>query len=211
MTFARVPVFGIALLVTLAGGVQARADQIHWNYNWSRSPGIIYSDTSTASYITLTDEQLHSAAGDSNIVATNLRTYSTATPDAPATFTAKPYTLTLFLQDVASGTSATLIFSGKFDGTLSALNANIINTFMGQTTQQVQLGNNLYTATIGPYSPPGPTGSTNAGSISAFAQVIVQPIVVQDVPEPSSWLLASWAVPLAGFGFWWRRRSHLPA
>src|SRR5439155_4948853 len=99
---------------------------------------------------------------------------------------------------------------GQFDGTLSELSANITNTFTGQTTQSVRLGNNLYTATIGPYAPPGPTNSTNAGTISAFAQVVVQPIVIQDVPEPSSLFLAGWAVPLAGFAMWWRRRSGIP-
>lgn len=209
MTFARIPVLGIALLTVLAGTATARADQILWNYNWSRSPGVIYSDISTTSYITLTDEQLRAAAGDSDIVATNLRTYSNAAPDTPAAFTAKQYTLSLYLQDVASGQSATLTFPGKFDGSISELSSNLINTFMGQTTQQVVLGGNLYTATIGPYAPPGPTNSSNAGSISAFAQVIVQPITIQDVPEPASLLLAAWVLPLAGVALWQRRRLAL--
>ena len=65
MTFVRVPVFGIALLITLASAAPARADQILWNYTWSSSPGIVYSDTSTASYITLTNEQLQTASGNS--------------------------------------------------------------------------------------------------------------------------------------------------
>jgi hypothetical protein len=195
----------MALFVILAAARPAHADQILWNYNWSRSPGIIYSDTSTGSYITLTDEPLHSASGNSDVVATNLRTYSNATPASPVTFTAKAYTLALFLQDVASGLSGTLTFTGQFDGTLSELNSNITNTFTGEATQQLRLGNNLYTATIGPYTPPGPTGSTNAGSISAFAQVSVQSIVIQDVPEPSTIWLAGCAVPLAGFALWRRR------
>src|SRR5271170_6224872 len=165
MTFVRVPVFGIALLVTLAGADTVRADPIVWNYNWSSSPGIVYSDNSQTSYITLTDEQLASAAGNSDIVATNLRTYSTASPETPDTFTAKAYTLSLTLQDVASGLIGTLTFTGQFDGTLSSLSSNINNTFTGPITQTLQLGNDLYTATIGPYAPPGPTNSSNAGTI----------------------------------------------
>jgi hypothetical protein len=206
MTFARVPVFGIALLVTLTGAATAHADQIVWNYNWSSSPGIVYSDNSQTTYITLTNQQLATAAGNSDIVATNLRTYSTASPETPATFTAKAYTLSLTLQDVASGLIGTLTFTGQFDGTLSSLSSNINNTFTGQMTQTLRLGNDLYTATIGPYAPPGPTNSSNSGTISAYAQVSVQPIIIQDVPEPSALLLAGWAAPLAGFVFWRRRR-----
>jgi hypothetical protein len=36
--------------------------------------------------------------------------------------------------------------------------------------------------------------------------VTVDPVTVQDVPEPSALLLAGWAVPLGGFAFWRRLR-----
>jgi hypothetical protein len=204
MKSVRVPVYGIALLVLLTGAARARADQILWNYNWSRSPSAVLADAPGTGYITLTDEQLKSAIGDSDIVATNLRTYSTALPGAPDTFTAKAYTLSLFLQDHDSGLSGTLTFTGQFDGTLSALSSNIKNTFTGQTTQTLVLGTNRYTARIGSYAPPGPTNSTNAGSISAHATVTVDPII-QDVPEPSTLLLACLAAPFAGAALWRRR------
>src|SRR5205085_1744668 len=83
------------------------------------------------------------------------------------------------------------------DGTLTALSSNIKNTFTGQTTQTVVLGSNKYTATIGPYSPPGPTGSSNAGSIAAHATVTVESVILQDVPEPSTLVLAFLAAPAA--------------
>jgi hypothetical protein len=204
MRAIRVPVFGIALVLLLAGAPRARADQILWNYNWSRSPSMVHADAPGTGYIALTDEQLKSAIGDSDIVATNLRTYSTAPSTAPDVFTAKPYALSLFLQDQASGASTTLTFTGVFDGTLTALSANIKNTFTGPTTQTVVLGTNKYTVTIGTYTPPGPTGASNAGSISAHATVTVQP-VIQDVPEPSTLLLALLAAPV-GLVLWRRRR-----
>jgi hypothetical protein len=208
MTRFRVPAVGIALVILLAGAAPARADLILWNYDWSRSPTDVFADAPGNSYIALTDEQIKSAVGDSDIVATNLRTYSTAPPSEPDTFTAKPYVLSLFLQDVASGMSGTLVFTGQFDGTLSSLSANIKNTFTGKTTQSIQLGNNIYTASVGPYAPPGPTDATNAGSISAHAMVTVQS-VIQDVPEPGTLVLAGLAAP-AGL-MWWRRRRSLPA
>jgi hypothetical protein len=190
--------------VLLAGAHRARADQILWKYNWSRSPDVVHADEPGTSYITLTDEQLKSAVGDTDVVATNLRTYSTAPGDKPDTFTAKAYTLSLFLQDEASGLSGTLTFTGLFDGTVSEFSSNVKNTFTGQTTQTLVLGNNQYTATIGSYAPPGPTNSTNSGSISAHATVTVD-AVVEDVPEPSALALALLAAP-AGLVFWRRRR-----
>jgi hypothetical protein len=210
MSFARVPLFGIALLTLFVGAAPARADLIAWKYNWSRSPGVINADSPGTGYITLTDESLHTAVGDSDIVATNLRTYSTASPQTPDVFTAKPYTLSLFLQDQASGISGTLTFTGQFDGKISSLNSNITNTFTGLTTQQLVLGNNLYTARIDSYAPPGPTNSSNSGSISAHATVDVETII-QDVPEPNGLLLACLAAPAAGFVLWRRRKLSLRA
>jgi hypothetical protein len=166
-----------------------RADFISWSYSWSRSPGTIVSDNHPATgYITLTEESLKSAIGDSNIVATDLRTYSTATSADPDRFTAKGYTLHLFLLDQDSGRSTTLTFTGQFDGTLTASSANIQNTFLGQTTQAALLGNHLYTATLNHYSPPGPTGAVNSGSISAHATISVATIFQQ--PEPDALVLA---------------------
>jgi hypothetical protein len=175
----------------LAGGA-ARADFISWSYNWSRSPGVIASDNHPATgYITLTDESLKNAVGDSNIVATNLRTYSAASTADPDRFTAKVYTLNLFLLDQESGRSTTLTFTGQFDGTLTAASANIQNTFLGPSTQTVVLGDHLYTVTLDHYSPPGPTGAVNSGSISAHASITVGTVFQQ--PEPS-------ALALAGLG-----------
>jgi hypothetical protein len=194
----------------LLAGSTAHADFINWSYSWSRSPGTIISDNHPATgYITLTEESLKSAIGDSNIVATDLRTFSTATSADPDRFTAKVYTLSLFLLDQDSGHSATLTFTGQFDGTLTASSANIQNTFLGQTTQSVLLGNNLYTATLDHYSPPGPTGAVNSGSISAHATITVATLFQQ--PEPDALVLAG-----LGAGFLtltWRRtrrRAALP-
>lgn len=205
MTVFRVRFFGIALLVTLAGTAQAHADPILWNYNWSSSPGVVYSDNSATSYITLTNSQIQAAAGNSDVVATNLRTYSDATAAAPATFTAKAYTLSLTIQDVTSGHSGTVTFTGQFNGTLTALSALIQNTFTGPTTQTLVLGNDQYVVTIGPYAPPGPASGTSTGAISAFAQVSVKPVTIQDVPEPSTLILMGCAAPLAGLALWRRR------
>jgi hypothetical protein len=196
-----------ALALLLAAGTGARADWIPWSYNWSRSPGEVLADNpATGGKITLTDEGLHSVIGDSDVVATNLRAYSTATASNPDHFTNKQYTLTMFLQDTASGQSGTVSFTGVFNGTLTATNANITNTYLGPTTQELVLGNNLYTVTIGKYAPPGPPGSVNSGSISAHAAITVQSII-QSVPEPASLTLACLALPLLSAPLRGRRRA----
>src|SRR5262249_38622733 len=153
---------GVALAMLLAP-LPARADLIPWVYNWSRSPSEIHSDTGTST-ITLTDETAKTAVGDSNIVATNLRTFSTASATDPDRFTAKPYALTLNLIDVGSHKSGTMTFTGEIDGWVSSMNSSLTNQFTGEITKSLILGNNRYTATIGPFSPPGAPGSANAGA-----------------------------------------------
>jgi hypothetical protein len=184
----------------------ARAELIQWSYNWSRSPAQVYADSPGTGYISLTEEGLKSAAGNSYLVATNLQAHSTATVDNPDVFTNKTYTLSLYLQDAASGKSATVSFTGEFNGTLTAESTNITNTFVGATTQSLVLGTNQYTVTIGPFSAPGPPGAVNSGSIAARAEVKVSPLISS--PEPSSCLLALLGVGGGAAAFVRRRRGE---
>jgi len=198
-------VFLLAAFVWLLAPVAAtRAEFIPWQYNWSRSPSIVPADAPGTGFIKLTDETLHHAAGDSDIVATNLQVVSTAPPSNPDVFTAKAYTLTLFLLDTTSGASGTLAFTGELNGTASSLSSLIRASFTGDTTKELILGQSRFTVTIGPYTPPGPPGSSNSGAISAFAQVSVTNI--QKTPEPSTLVLACIGVSCAGYRAW-RRRS----
>jgi hypothetical protein len=190
----------LALVLLLGPTRPARADLIPWMYNWSRSPSEIHADAPGTGYITLTDESLHSAVGNSDTVATNLRTFSTATKANPDHFTAAKYKFGLFLRDVTSGQSTTLTFTGQLDGTVTASSSNLKNTFTGATTQSVVLGDNLYTVTIGPYSAPGIPGSVNAGSISAHATVLIQSI--NQLPEPGTLTLSGLGVFLLGVARW---------
>lgn len=179
---------GTAALL-LFGVSNANAELIQWSYNWSRSPAEVHSSNhGGAGFISLTDEGLKSAAGNSYLVATNLQAHSTASNKDPDVFVNKAYSLKLFLQDKDSGASTTLTFNGEFNGTLVADNSNIANTFTGKTTQSIVLGDHLFTVSIGPYSAPGPTGAVNAGSIAARAEVTVSTIF--HLPEPSAFLLA---------------------
>jgi hypothetical protein len=188
-----------ALALCLLAGAQARADFAGWQYNWTPSATEILADHPATGKILLSNEPGGSAVGNSYIVATNIKTASTADPATPATFTNKVYSLTLAITDLASSKTGSLTFSGGFNGTLSGKSAILMNTFTGPQTQSVQLGSHLYTVQIGPFAPPGPPTANIAGSISALANV-----KVQDVPEPSTFALSGLCLALGG-GWWWKR------
>jgi hypothetical protein len=183
----------VALVWLLAAANAGRADLISWSYSWSNTPSTISADSPGSGQITLTNEPTRFVIGDSDIVATNIQVQSTATNAQPDVFTGKSYALGLTLTDQASGTSGGLVFTGHLDGTATAGSANITNTFTGNTTQQLVLGNDLYTVTINNYTPPGPPGEVQRGSIGAHAVVTVQDIHILTVPEPG-------ALALAGLG-----------
>jgi hypothetical protein len=192
--------FAAALAACLLVGSQARADFVGWSYNWTPSSTAIFADNPTMGRINLSNEPGGTAVGDSFIVATNIKTASTADPASPATFTNATYGLGLTIVDAASGKTGSLSFNGQFNGTLSSQSSIIMNSFTGPTTQSLQLGNHLYSVQIGPFAPPGPPSANIAGSISALANV-----TVRDVPEPSTLMLSGLCLSLFGAGWWWKR------
>jgi hypothetical protein len=205
MRFTPTALGGAALLCLLSAAA-ARADFVQWTYNWSRSPAKVFADGSTTSYITLTDESQHVATGDSDIVATNLHTFSDAPTSNPAHFTHKGYTLTLTLTDLASAKVGALTFTGEFNGDLSARSANITTIFTGQTMQTLILGDHKYTVVLNQYSAPGPPSQNNNGSIASHIQTFIT--ISNLTPEPPAAALAGLgALPLLGFAAWRRGRG----
>ena len=76
---------GLGVIALLGATTTGRADPIPWTYNWSSSPSKINADAPGTGYLELTDEPWRSAYDNSNIVATNLRVYSTAPASSPET------------------------------------------------------------------------------------------------------------------------------
>ena len=196
--------FATTLAWIVLGGGAARAGLAAWTYNWEPGAPAVFADSPGTGKITMTDEPLGHAVGNSDIVTTNLKVFSTADPHHPETFTHKAYKLTLVLTDLASGKSGTLVFTGEFNGPISAKSSFIRNTYTGPLTGSLVLGHNKYTITMGKYSPPAPPGATNFGSISA--NVVVTTSDVRGTPEPSTLALAGLGLPLVGGVTWWRRR-----
>jgi hypothetical protein len=183
-----------ALAAVLFTTGQARAGFVPWSYNWARSPIAVQADSPGTGGISLTDEPLGHASGSSDIVATNLRTFSTATRSSPDHFTNAKYSLTLFLQDDTSGQHTTMVFSGVFNGTLTSSNSNV-TTIFSTSPQQVKLGAHTYIVGLTAFAPPGPPSAVNAGSITAHVSVDEPHDPPPgggggDTPEPSSIVLS---------------------
>jgi hypothetical protein len=204
----------VALTLLLLAGARANADFIQWSYNWNINPISVLSDSGNGS-VSFTNQPSQSATGNSDTVATNLKANSLADPANPDTLSnTGAYTLTMSLTDTASGQSGTVSFSGKLSGTFSKSSANITNAFTGATSEKLTLGGNVYTVTIGPYSPPGPPNSASPGPLGSIAaHVDVAPdsggITGASSPEPSSLLLGLFA--LTGAGVYSRRKLRAKA
>lgn len=202
---------GIALVLLLAVAGVGRADPIAWTYSWSNTPDTLFANKPGTGSITLTDETTRTAAGDSDVVAANLQVHSTATTSHPDIFTNKTYALKLTLTDEASGQSGHLAFTGRLDGTATASSARITNTFTGPTNQPLILGDNRYTVTMTAYTPPGPPGAANSGSIGAHAVITVESMI-HALPEPGAFALAGFGACLLGLAGWRHHRiaPHIP-
>lgn len=203
----------MSLAVLLAIGTAARAtpippDSVAWNYNFNPGAPAVKADGNPSAGVTFTNEPTKTAVGSSDIVATNLRVFSSATAASPDKLTTNGnYSLTLQLTLNDNGTPVTksLTFTGKLSGKFSAENAIIKNVFGPNSTQVATLGSYSFTVQLMAYTPPGPPDQSNAGSISAH--VTVSRIVPTGVPEPSTMLLSGLGLSLLGGGAWRKRRQ----
>jgi hypothetical protein len=207
-------------IMTACGVGQARADFVPWSYNWEPSALAIKAGGASTGGLNMTDEPLKHADGTSDIVVTNIRAFSDASRSKPDVFNHAAVSFVLLLKDELSNKTATLTFSGFFNGTISATSSNVAFTATAPLTQTVKLGTNTYTINLGNYSPPGPPDASNAGSISAH--VGVNEIVVtggggggnNNAPEPSTLLLSCLGLAgtgLAGYRRWRQRRTAASA
>jgi hypothetical protein len=218
--------FGASLGMLILAGMQARAEPIAWDYSWEPASLVVAADGGGTGGVSLTVQAPVGATGPSDIVATNLRTFSSAPVTTPDAIAQGDYSLTLTLTDTASGRTGNMTFTGYLAGAFSTTSSNLANTFTGDTTKELRLGDNMYTVAIGPYAPPGPPGAANAGTISAHVEVQRippdggggdddppddDPPDDRPTPEPSTLVLTCLGMSFLGAASWRKRRARKAA
>ncbi len=178
-----------ALAALLLLAAQARADYIPWSYTFSSSPGAVSDDTKTGSINVLPSSGTQ-INGITDILAAQLQ----AVGSTAGTFTNAPYSLTMTIHDDASKTQGSLTFNGALNGDYTS-GGGIHNTFSAPITQQLKLGQDLYTVTIGSFAAPGAPGSGVFGRIGADV-ITSGPGTTPPVsaPEPGTLALAALGV-----------------
>jgi hypothetical protein len=188
---------GLATALWASAGT-ARAEP-QWGFQWE--PGSQVFKTGTGG-VTLTAELPGTGQGNQEILLTHISTFASPLT-AGETLNNARYTFTLTLTDLASGKSAKATFSGILTGTFNNTTASIANAFIGPTEAKFRLGQNQYLVTIGPYLAPGAPTSGKIGSIGAYVEM--KPLSAQNLPEPSTLVLAGLGAPLLALRRWRRR------
>jgi hypothetical protein len=215
------------LTATLAGstfalllvGAAAQAAPI-FNYNWSPDTEKHFADGfgpgDTDHYVDFSNEppkdaSVNPASHKTHVVATNLKVFSSADDNTPDTINSN-YTLTLVLQDIATGHSHTFTFGGTLSGSFSTGTSNIDNSFTGSTVVTWKDTNNdTFKVTMDTYTPPGPPNASLAGSVGAtvfYQKGSGTPGGTggHDQPEPSTLILSFLGLSGAGMASWRRWR-----
>ena len=220
------------LMATLAGstlallllGAAAQAAPI-FNYTWSPDTENHYATgfgpPDTDHYVDFSNEPPKNASVNptlhtTTIDATNLKVFSSADDNTPDTINSN-YTLTLTLQNLATGNSHIFIFGGNLTGSFSTGTSNINNTYTGSTqaTWTDPTNGDQFKVTMGTYTSPGPPNANLHGSINATVYYTKSGSGHNpppgNSPEPSTLLLSVFGLSGLGMASWRRWRARRTA
>jgi len=203
----------LALMLTTGLGVRAEPvppASLAWTYNFTPGAPAVFGDGTPSAGVTFTNEPTKPGTVNTDVVATNLSVFSTASSSSPNTLTTSgAYSLTLVLSANDNGTifSAPLTFMGKLGGSFASDSSNITNTPGPNSTQSVTLGSYTFTVTVGAYTPPGPPNQTLTGALGAHIDVSTVTLSEQ-APEPGTMLMSCLGLGLLGGAAWRRKRRQ---
>ena len=108
--------------------------------------------------------------GSADIAAANLTTFISPTIGDSDTYTHAAYLLSLNITDSVSGDTKAVTLGGFFDGTVTAANVSLTNSF-GTAPAPLTIGKNVYTVVLDSYKTPGVHGAA-PGSLGAIVSVV---------------------------------------
>jgi hypothetical protein len=202
--------FAMALGLLALSPLAVRADPISFGYNF-QTPTSVTGDSGNLGVISFATTNPGQGSGSATVAATQLAAVSSAPASNPDTFTGEAYNLTLQVTDTASGQTGTLIFAGQLFGTLTATTTNIKTTF-AKATQQIVLGADKYTITVGPLVPPTTPNSGTIGTLDATITAEAQSVTLpSESPEPTGLVLAGIGLTGAALTRRLKNRRQTPA
>jgi hypothetical protein len=196
---------GAACVGALVAATSAQAAFVPWTYKWDTNVPFV-SSTNGQGRIYLSDGPLSPAVGSSDVVVTNLRTASTSALGVFDKFDHAPFSVSITITDTNSGKVGSLTWNGYFQGDITSGSANVWDVWTSPIVQSLKLGQDTFKVSIGRYSPPGPPGISNSGSISGHVDAI-SPHDPAHAPEPSGALLACLGGSCLSLASWrkWRQ------
>jgi hypothetical protein len=178
------------------------AENIAWQYAWTANPASLAATVGTGqvAFNAQSNSTSSSAGTPLGILAASVQFTSTASPP-PGTsdsFTNVAEALTVNLTDGASGNAGSLTFNGLLNGNLWSTGNSLALSF-SNPTQSLTLGSHVYSVSLVPVLTEFEPGV-------GFVFGLVTASDVQQTPEPSTLLLATLSLPLAGLAAWRRSR-----
>jgi MYXO-CTERM domain-containing protein len=207
------------LLIALAAVQTAQAGPL-WGY---RSPGNtnVLTPGSDAG-LTFPNTSWTDTDGGGSIVVTPVQQWSVALATDPDK-AGGDYTFGLEVIDYASGMSGLVDFAGTLDGTIWKEGTALTNTFTGETTKSLDLGDFRYTVALDAFENPTGFGEEGAGKITADVTITAlddpvpvptTPPVVDDpdppaaqTPEPTTAVMGVIGLGAVAFARLRRRRN----
>ncbi len=192
----------LVVLASLCLGTSpsARAEFVEWQFSTIVTPTLVSSNNHPLGAVHLTNTT-GIVYNTSHIILANLFAVSNAAITAPDTFTNRPFTITLTITDKATNVKGTVHFAGIINGTDSLFSSFLTFTLTSPATEQLHLGQHIYSVHLDNLTPPGPPNSGADGSIGAT-------VTVTHNPEPATLLLAGIGAAGMGLARWRGRRRH---